>query len=114
MDGQISANAITTGTLAAERIAVEQYGGAGETTLEQYIRFEAGRISLGKADNELELRIDNDKISFISGAGTEGERTVAYFSNNSLEIVDVTRVRFGPFGYLPRASGNLTFTKVVD
>lgn len=113
MDGQISANAITVGSLSAERIAVENYGGEDEVTLQSYIRFEDGAIILGKADNEMAMKIVNDRVSIISGLGTPGEKTVAYFSNNSLEIVDVERVRFGSFGFVPRANGNLSFTKVV-
>lgn len=113
MDGEIVANAITAGTMSAERIAVENYGDVDEHTLDNYIRFENGNIVLGKTNNELVLKIENDKISFISGLDTPAEKTVAYFSNNSLEIVDVERVRFGNFGFVPRESGNLTFTKVV-
>ena len=100
--------------MSAERIAVENYGEEGEQTLESYIRFEDGAIILGKADNDLAMKITNDRVSIISGLGTPGERTVAYFSNNSLEIIDVEKVRFGNFGFIPRANNNLTFTKVVD
>lgn len=114
MDGQISANAVTVGTMSAERIAVEKYGESGEQTLESYIHFGDGSITLGKSGNELALKIENDKISFIAGLGTSGEKTVAYFSNNSLQIVDVERVRFGNFSFVPRPNGNLTFTKVVS
>lgn len=114
MDGQISANAVTVGTMSAERIAVEKYGESGEQTLESYIHFGDGSITLGKSGNELALKIENDKISFIAGLGTSGEKTVAYFSNNSLQIVDVARVRFGNFSFVPRPNGNLTFTKVVS
>lgn len=113
MDGAISANAITAGTMSAERIAVENYGTGAEAGLTDYIRFDNGTVTIGRTGSEIGLKIEADKISFIAGLGTDGETTVAYFGNNSLEILDVARARFGAFGFVPRASGNLTFTKLT-
>ena len=79
MDGQISANAITVGSLSAERIAVENYGGEDEVTLQSYIRFEDGAIILGKADNEMAMKIVNDRVSIISGLGTPGREDRGVF-----------------------------------
>jgi hypothetical protein len=41
-----------------------------------------------------------------------GDTRIAYFSNNSFEIENLTegKIRFANFGFIPRASGNLTFT----
>jgi hypothetical protein len=78
--------------------------------LEKYIRFENGNIILGESGNELVLRIENDRISFLDG-GAE----VAYFSNKQLYVLDgyfIHSMRVGKFAFLPRENGNLSLVKV--
>lgn len=106
-DGQINADFITTGTLNAERIAVETYEN-NTGLLTDYIRFGDGTMTFGKSGNEVTLKLENNQVSFYSG-----DKRLAYFSNNSFEIDDLDRFRIGNFGYILRASGNLTFTKLV-
>lgn len=77
-----------------------------------YIRFEDGDIILGESGNEITLRIENDRISFLD-AGAE----VAYFSNKQLTVLDGTflnSLQVGAFAFLPRANGNLSLLKVGD
>jgi hypothetical protein len=79
--------------------------------LKKYIRFEDGNILLGETGNELVLRLENDRISFLD-AGAE----VAYFSNQQLYILDGTflnSLRVGKFAFIPRENGNLSLVKVV-
>lgn len=81
-------------------------------TLEKYIRFEDGNIVLGEEGNELTLRIENDRISFLD-AGAE----VAYFSDKHLVVLDghfLNSLRVGSFAWLPRENGNLSLVKVGD
>ena len=81
-------------------------------TIRQYIRFEDGNIILGEEGNELVLRIENDRISFLD-AGAE----VAYLSNQKLTVTDghfLNSLRVGSFAFVPRANGNLSLMKVVD
>lgn len=81
-------------------------------TIERYIRFEDGNILLGEAGNELTLRIENDRISFMD-AGAE----VAYFSDRHLVVLDghfLNSLRVGSFAWLPRENGNLSLVKVGD
>ena len=108
-DGQIVANFITTGTLSAERIAVESYDNATKL-LTNYINFDNGTITIGESGNSLMLKLENDRVAFYSG-----DKVIAYFSNNSFEIQNLTdgKIRFQNFGFIPRASGNLTFTKLT-
>ena len=76
----------------------------------KYIRFEDGNILLGKSDNQLILKIQNDRISYQQN-GSE----VAYFSNNKLYVttLEVTHsLQLGNFAFIPRANGNLSFKKV--
>ena len=82
------------------------------TEIKKYIRFEDGNIILGEADNEITLRIENDRISFIDD-GAE----VAYFSNKQLTVRDgafLNSMRIGAFAFIPRDNGNLSLVKVGD
>lgn len=81
-------------------------------TMSKYIRFEDGDIVLGEAGNELVLRIENDRISFLDD-GAE----VAYLSNKRLYVTDghfLQSLRIGSFAWVPRANGNLSLMKVVE
>ena len=76
----------------------------------KYIRFEEGNIILGESGNEITLRIENDRISFLD-AGAE----VAYFSNKQLHVLDgafLNSLRIGRFAFIPRENGNLSLVKV--
>lgn len=78
--------------------------------IRKYIRFEDGNIILGEEGNEITLRIENDRISFLDG-GAE----VAYINNKQLYITDahfLNSLRLGSFAWLPRENGNLSLVKV--
>ena len=103
-DGQINASFITTGTLSANRISVESYDGKGLLT--DYIRFGDGSMTFGVADNAITLKLENDQVAFYNGP-----TRIAYFSNNSFEIENLTNglIRFQNLEIMPRPSGNITF-----
>lgn len=103
-DGQINADCITTGHLNANRISVESHDGNGVLT--DYIRFGDGTLEFGEEGNAITLKLENDKIAFYNG-GTR----IAYFSNNSFEIENLTNgmIRFQNLAIMPRTSGNITF-----
>ena len=78
--------------------------------IQKYIRFIDGNILLGISGNELELKIEHDRISFLQD-GAE----VAYFSNKKLYVTDsefLNSLTIGNFAFIPRANGNLSFKKV--
>ena len=78
--------------------------------IQKYIRFEDGNIILGESCNELTLRIENDRISFLDD-GAE----VAYLSNKRLVVLDghfLHSLQIGNFAFVPRGNGNLSLTKV--
>lgn len=108
-DGQIVADFITTGTLSAERIAVESFDDKTKL-LTNYIRFNNGTIEIGEGDNSLKLRLENEQVAFYNG-----NRRIAYFGSNSFEIENLTdgKIRFQNFGFIPRQNKNLTFTKLI-
>ncbi len=108
-DGQINADFITTGTLNAERIAVETHDDK-TGLLTDYIRFENGTMVFGEGNSALKLKLENDQIAFY-----RNDTRIGLFSPNSFELENLTngKVRFQNFGFIPRPSGNLTFTKLT-
>lgn len=79
--------------------------------IKKYIRFVDGKILLGKVGNELELQLENDRISFL-----QSNSEVAYFSNNKMYVTDgeyTNSLVLGQFAFLPRNNGNLSFKKLV-
>lgn len=80
--------------------------------IKNYIRFEDGNIILGKAGNEITLKIENNRIVFLDD-GAE----VAYFTNKQLTVRDasfVNSMRVGSFAFIPRDNGNLSLVKVGE
>lgn len=78
----------------------------------KYIRFENGSIVIGIVGNEIQLQLQNDRLSFLQN-GAE----VAYMSNDNLYIYDATflnSLTLGKFAFIPRSNGNLSFQKVGD
>lgn len=78
--------------------------------IRKYIRFEDGDIIIGQSDNELRLRIENDRITFYDNVNE-----VAYVSNHKLHITEaeiLTSILIGNYSFIPRANGNLSFKKV--
>ena len=107
-EGEINADFITVGSLNAERVAVNNYDGK-TGLLTDYIHFGNGEMVFGESGNSLKLKLENEQVAFY-----RGDVRIAYFSSNSFEIENLTegKIRFQNFGFIPRATGNLTFTKL--
>lgn len=78
--------------------------------LVKYIRFAGGDIILGEVGNQLKLRLQNDRISFL-----QAEVEVAFMSDNKLHIKDANildSLQIGNFAFTPRSNGNLSFNKI--
>ena len=103
-DGQIVADFITSGKMSTDLLKI------GEEEFGDYIRLENGSIVLGKGNSALTLKLENNQVAFYRGT-----TRIAYFGSNSFEIENITdgKIRFQNFGFIPRASGNLTFTKLT-
>lgn len=89
------------------------------TTMENHITFDAvdGSINLRafssdpSINTDISLKILRDKITFY-----QGDKPVAYFSENKLYITNgefLNSLRLGNFAFTPRTNGNLSFGKVV-
>lgn len=84
-DGSIVADFITTGHLLADRITM---GAVSNDELTDYFRVymdanDRAVVELGANENNIVLRLQNDRVSFYDTQGTE----LAYFSDNSFQIV---------------------------
>lgn len=80
--------------------------------LKKFIRFDGGDIVLGQEKNPLTLRIEHDRIRFL-----EDGVSSAYWQNSKFYASDgefLNQLKLGKFAFIPRSTGNLTFTKVVD
>lgn len=78
--------------------------------IEKYIRFVDGNIILGEVGNELILKLQHDRISFL-----QNNAEVAYFTNKKLYVTDgeyTNSLSVGNFAFIPRENGNLSFKKV--
>lgn len=78
----------------------------------KYIRFADGEIILGEVGNALTLTISNDMIYF-----KQNGVTVAYFSDNKLQVTDAVfnnSLQLGNFAFRPRENGNLSFVRVGE
>ena len=74
-----------------------------------YIRFSSEGIEIGKSDNPIVMKLDNDDLAFYQN-GVK----VAYISDNKLEITDAQvnkLLRIGNYVFAPRTNGSLDFKK---
>ena len=95
-----------------EQGAINGNNAARFAEITKYIRFEDGDILLGETGNPITLRIENDRMVF-----REGGVDSAYWQNRKFYAVDgefLTSLKLGKFAFIPRVTGNLSFTKVVD
>ena len=76
----------------------------------KYLRFDNGNIILGSTGTEFTMKIENDKISFLSG-----DKELAYFENQKFYVTDgeFNSFRVGDYAFVPRVNGNLSFKKVT-
>lgn len=78
--------------------------------IKKYIRFVAGNIILGEVGNELVLKIQHGRISFL-----QNNVEVAYFSNRKLFVTDgefINSLTLGNLGFIPNKNGSTSFRKV--
>lgn len=74
-----------------------------------YIRFSSEGIEIGKSNNPIVMKLDNDDLAFYQN-GVK----VAYISDNKLEITDAQvnkSLRIGNYIFAPRTNGSLDFKK---
>nr|DAE92276.1 MAG TPA: Minor structural protein [Siphoviridae sp. ctFBb37] len=107
MDGEINANVITAGQMSAERVTVN-----GQT-LSDFIDASIDDdghpvLRIGSSASEIVLKEYNDKIGFYDTSGT----LLAYWNNNSFELVELSKFRLGPMGIVVQPNGSVSFVGV--
>lgn len=108
MNGEINANVITAGQMSAERVTVN-----GQT-LSDFIDASIDDdghpvLRIGSSASEIMLKEYNDKIGFYDTSGT----LLAYWNNNSFELVELSKFRLGPMGIVVQPNGSVSFVGVI-
>jgi len=81
-------------------------------TQDSYIKFADGIITLGEADNEYTLKVDNDNITIYWN-----DQEISSWKQSTFRAaeVDIGPVTWGyKFAFVPNTDGSLSFRKVVD
>lgn len=107
MDGQVNADSITTGQMSAERVTISGH------TLSDFIDAsidEDGHpvLRIGSSASEIVLKEYNDKIGFYDTSGT----LLAYWNNNSFELVELSKFRIGPMAIVVQPNKSISFVGV--
>lgn len=90
----------------------------------RYVNEGNGRVELGVNTDNVELRLQNNKIYFYdkNGGGNDNlddennSNVLAYISDKKLYIKSakfLTQIQIGNFAFTPRTNGSLSFKKVV-
>ena len=88
--------------------------------LSKHFVFGTNGLTIRAGDTEMQLRIDNDLISFYKGVIDEDDLTKNRFGwwdgvdfhTGNIKIDVTKRAQFGDFAYVPRSNGSLSFLKV--
>ena len=85
-------------------------------TINKYIRFEDGNITLGEIGNDngntMTLTLENDMIVFKKNGVTFGWWDGVDFHTGNIVVEVNERAQFGNFAFVPRSNGSLSFLKV--
>lgn len=83
-------------------------------TLSKYFDFSIDGLVIKCGEGKMQLRLDNDIISFMKNGVQFGWWDGVDFHTGNI-IVDLTeRAQFGNFAFVPRSDGSLSFLKVDD
>lgn len=80
--------------------------------LSKYIRFSTDGIEIGKDENSLKLKLDNDMIQFTKNGTPIGWWDGNDFHTGNIVVEVNERAQFGNFAFLPRSDGSLMLLKV--
>lgn len=99
----ITADAITTGKMSAERIEVN-----GETLADYFkVYTESGEVvvEIGSGTNSVLLKQKSDRISFCDTSGDE----LAYWTNNSFVMRELQTLQLGVVRIVAQPNGSISF-----
>lgn len=87
--------------------------GSSISEIQTYFDFSVDGLKIGKSTSDIKLKLENDKVSFVNNADVDlayWEEDVFHVENGEFEKT----LKLGNFAFVPRASGNLSFKKVVN
>lgn len=87
--------------------------GSSISEIQTYFDFSEDGLKIGKSTSDIKLKLENDKVSFVNNADIDlayWEEDVFHVENGEFE----KNLKIGNFAFVPRASGNLSFKKVVN
>lgn len=105
-----SGNTIEFVKMGLQQIQDELGNYVTQQALDEYIKFDGAKITLGKSDSTFSTVISNTRMSFF-----DGNTEVAFVSNNVLHITDAIinqSLTIGKFSWKPRKNGNLSLVKI--
>jgi hypothetical protein len=95
--------------------SIETVDGKVDTKFEEltkYIRFSTDGIEIGKDENSLKLKLDNDMIQFTKNGIPIGWWDGNDFHTGNIVVEVNERAQFGNFAFTPRSDGSLMLLKV--
>ena len=111
LSDQIEMNFTSTNSL------IETVDGKVDTKFEEltkYIRFSTDGIEIGKDENSLKLKLDNDMIQFTKNGTPIGWWDGNDFHTGNIVVEVNERAQFGNFAFTPRSDGSLMLLKVKE
>ena len=97
--------------------SIETVDGKVDTKFEEltkYIRFSTDGIEIGKDENSLKLKLDNDMIQFMKNGTPIGWWDGSDFHTGNIVVEVNERAQFGNFAFTPRSDGSLMLLKVKE
>lgn len=97
--------------------SIETVDGKVDTKFEEltkYIRFSTDGIEIGKDENSLKLKLDNDMIQFTKNGTPIGWWDGNDFHTGNIVVEVNERAQFGNFAFIPRSDGSLMLLKVKE
>ena len=97
--------------------SIETVDGKVDTKFEEltkYIRFSTDGIEIGKDENSLKLKLDNDMIQFMKNGTPIGWWDGNDFHTGNIVVEVNERAQFGNFAFTPRSDGSLMLLKVKE
>ncbi len=97
--------------------SIENVDGKVDTKFEElskYIRFSTDGIEIGKDENSLKLKLDNDMIQFTKNGTPIGWWDGNDFHTGNIVVEVNERAQFGNFAFTPRSDGSLMLLKVKE
>ena len=102
---------------ASTNSSIETVDGKVDTKFEEltkYIRFSTDGIEIGKDENSLKLKLDNDMIQFTKNGIPIGWWDGNDFHTGNIVVEVNERAQFGNFAFTPRSDGSLMLLKVKE